>query len=150
MAIDRHYAAHPGDRGAYVVIFKFYDDEELADELLAFYFASLPPQAWAQPRETNPKGLDYTVVTWFSNLASCIRPSNGTYRRRSLGPMELKYVSPLPTIVSAPRGKAAPASASKRSARRLPRRQAEGFTITAEFTESKPPRAAMRWTGARS
>ena len=31
-ARDRHYAAHPEDRGANVVIFKFCDDEELADE----------------------------------------------------------------------------------------------------------------------
>ena len=26
-AIDRHYAAHPEDRGANIVIFKFYDKE---------------------------------------------------------------------------------------------------------------------------
>ena len=31
-AIDRHFAAHPEDRGANVVIFKFCDDEELVDE----------------------------------------------------------------------------------------------------------------------
>ena len=31
-ARDRHYAAHPEDRGANIVIFKFCDDEELADE----------------------------------------------------------------------------------------------------------------------
>ena len=31
-ALDRHYAAHPEDRGANVVIFNFCDDEELADE----------------------------------------------------------------------------------------------------------------------
>jgi hypothetical protein len=31
-ARERHYAAHPEDRGANVVIFKFCDDEELADE----------------------------------------------------------------------------------------------------------------------
>ena len=31
-AVDRHFAAHPEDRGANIVIFKFYDDEELADE----------------------------------------------------------------------------------------------------------------------
>ena len=31
-ARDRHFAAHPEDRGANVVIFEFYDDEELADE----------------------------------------------------------------------------------------------------------------------
>jgi hypothetical protein len=30
-ARDRHYAAHPEDRGANVVIFKFYD-EDMADE----------------------------------------------------------------------------------------------------------------------
>ena len=28
----RHYAAHPEDRGADVVIFEFHDDEEMADE----------------------------------------------------------------------------------------------------------------------
>ena len=28
----RHFAAHPEDRGANIVIFDFYDDEELADE----------------------------------------------------------------------------------------------------------------------
>ena len=28
----RHFAAHPEDRGANVVIFKFCDEEELADE----------------------------------------------------------------------------------------------------------------------
>jgi hypothetical protein len=31
-ARDRHFAAHPEDRGANIVIFKFCDDEELADE----------------------------------------------------------------------------------------------------------------------
>jgi len=32
-ALDRHFAAHPEDRGANVVIFEFYDeDEEAADE----------------------------------------------------------------------------------------------------------------------
>ena len=31
-ALDRHYTAHPEDRGASVVIFEFYDDEEMADE----------------------------------------------------------------------------------------------------------------------
>ena len=31
-AIDRHYAAHPNDMGANVVIFEFCDDEEMADE----------------------------------------------------------------------------------------------------------------------
>jgi hypothetical protein len=31
-ALDRHFAAHPEDRGADIVIFKFCDDEELADE----------------------------------------------------------------------------------------------------------------------
>ena len=29
VALDRHYAAHPEDRGANVVIFKFCDDEEI-------------------------------------------------------------------------------------------------------------------------
>jgi hypothetical protein len=32
VARDRHYATHPEDRGANVVIFKFYNDEEMADE----------------------------------------------------------------------------------------------------------------------
>ena len=31
-ARDRHFAAHPEDRDATVVLFKFCDDEELADE----------------------------------------------------------------------------------------------------------------------
>ena len=31
-ARDRHYAAHPEDRGANIVLFEFYDDEELANE----------------------------------------------------------------------------------------------------------------------
>jgi len=30
-ARDRHFAAHPEDRGANVVLFKFCDDEEMAD-----------------------------------------------------------------------------------------------------------------------
>ena len=30
-ARDRHYAAHPEDRGANITIFEFYDDGELAD-----------------------------------------------------------------------------------------------------------------------
>jgi hypothetical protein len=31
-AQDRHFAAHPEDRGADVVIFEFYDDEGTADD----------------------------------------------------------------------------------------------------------------------
>jgi hypothetical protein len=31
-ALDRHYAAHPEDRGGDVVIFKFCDEEETVDE----------------------------------------------------------------------------------------------------------------------
>ncbi len=31
-ALDRHFAAHPEDRGANVVIFKLCDDDELAEE----------------------------------------------------------------------------------------------------------------------
>jgi hypothetical protein len=31
-ALDRHYAAHPEDRGGNVVIFKFCDDGETADQ----------------------------------------------------------------------------------------------------------------------
>ena len=32
VALDRHFAAHPEDQDADVVIFKFCDDEELVDE----------------------------------------------------------------------------------------------------------------------
>ena len=32
VAQARHFAAHPEDRDADIVIFEFYDDEELADE----------------------------------------------------------------------------------------------------------------------
>ena len=31
VALDRHYAAHPEDGDANIVIFKFCDDEEMAD-----------------------------------------------------------------------------------------------------------------------
>jgi hypothetical protein len=31
-ARDRHFAAHPEDRGANIVIFEFYDDEKTADQ----------------------------------------------------------------------------------------------------------------------
>ena len=31
-ARDRHYAAHPEDRDANIVLFKFCDDEEMADK----------------------------------------------------------------------------------------------------------------------
>ena len=31
-ARDRHFAAHPEDRAANVVVFEFYDDEEMAGE----------------------------------------------------------------------------------------------------------------------
>ena len=31
-ALDRHYAAHPEDRAANIVIFKFCNDEEMASE----------------------------------------------------------------------------------------------------------------------
>ena len=31
-ALDRHFAAHPEDRDANIVIFEFCDDEETADE----------------------------------------------------------------------------------------------------------------------
>ena len=31
-AKDRHFAAHPGDRGANIVIFDIYDDQEVAGE----------------------------------------------------------------------------------------------------------------------
>jgi hypothetical protein len=32
-ALDRHFAAHPEDRGADVVIFHFFDDEEMTEEV---------------------------------------------------------------------------------------------------------------------
>ena len=32
VAQDRHYAAHPEDRGANIVLLDFCDDEEMADE----------------------------------------------------------------------------------------------------------------------
>ena len=32
VALDRHYAAHPEDRGANVAIFKLCDEEDLAEE----------------------------------------------------------------------------------------------------------------------
>jgi hypothetical protein len=32
LARERHYVAHPEDRGADVVIFEFYDDEGTADD----------------------------------------------------------------------------------------------------------------------
>jgi hypothetical protein len=31
-ALERHYAAHPEDRGADVVVLQFFDDAEMADE----------------------------------------------------------------------------------------------------------------------
>ncbi len=31
-ACDRHFAAHPEDRDANIVIFHFFDDKEMADE----------------------------------------------------------------------------------------------------------------------
>ena len=34
-ARERHYAAHPEDRGANIVIFEFYDDEEMADRFVS-------------------------------------------------------------------------------------------------------------------
>ena len=34
-ARDRHFAAHPEDRGANIVIFEFYKDEEMADKACA-------------------------------------------------------------------------------------------------------------------
>ena len=42
-ARDRHFAAHPEDRGANVVIFKFCDDEEMADESQDCYPPAGPP-----------------------------------------------------------------------------------------------------------
>ena len=30
-ALDRHFAAHPEDRGANIVLFEFHDDDEMAD-----------------------------------------------------------------------------------------------------------------------
>ena len=42
--VDRHYAAHPEDRDANIVIFKFYDDEEMAGESQDCYRAGEPPR----------------------------------------------------------------------------------------------------------
>ena len=41
-ARDRHYAAHPEDRGANIVIFEFYEDEGRADESQDFTAPSGP------------------------------------------------------------------------------------------------------------
>ena len=43
-AQDRHFAAHPEDRDANVVIFKFCDDEELAAESQDCYPPAEPPR----------------------------------------------------------------------------------------------------------
>ena len=50
-ARDRHFAAHPEDRGANVVIFKFCDEEELAEE------SQVCIRRQGQ-RATNPKGRE--------------------------------------------------------------------------------------------
>ena len=47
-ARDRHFAAHPEDRGANVVLFEFYDEEQLVDESQDFD----PP---AEPSREEPK-----------------------------------------------------------------------------------------------
>ena len=41
-ACDRHYAAHPEDRGANIVIFDFCDDEEMAGESQDCYASAEP------------------------------------------------------------------------------------------------------------
>ena len=46
-ARDRHFAAHPEDRDANIVIFEFYDDEEMADESQDCYRVG-----WATARGT--------------------------------------------------------------------------------------------------
>ena len=46
-ALDRHYAAHPEDRDANIVIFEFYDDEESESQ------DCYPP---AEPPREEPKG----------------------------------------------------------------------------------------------
>ena len=43
-ARDRHFAAHPEDRGANIVIFKFCDDEEMAGESQDCYPPAEPPR----------------------------------------------------------------------------------------------------------
>ena len=42
--VDRHYAAHPEDRDANIVIFEFYDDEEMAGESQDCYASAEPPR----------------------------------------------------------------------------------------------------------
>ena len=48
VARDRHYAAHPEDRDANVVIFNFFDDERIVDE----------SRDWAPPRSNSRMGPD--------------------------------------------------------------------------------------------
>ena len=43
-ALDRHYAAHPEDRDANIVIFEFYDDEEMAGESQDCYPSAESPR----------------------------------------------------------------------------------------------------------
>ena len=43
-ARDRHFAAHPEDRDANIVIFDFYDDEEMAGESQDRYASAKPPR----------------------------------------------------------------------------------------------------------
>ena len=43
-AQDRHFAAHPEDRDANIVIFDFYDDEEMAGESQDCYASAKPPR----------------------------------------------------------------------------------------------------------
>ena len=43
-ARDRHYAAHPEDRDANIVIFDFCDDEEMAGESQDCYASAEPPR----------------------------------------------------------------------------------------------------------
>ena len=52
-ALDRHYAAHPADRGANVVIFKFCDDEEMAGESQDCNPPAEPPRE--SPKDRGPR-----------------------------------------------------------------------------------------------
>ena len=50
-ALDRHFAAHPEDRNASIVLYEFYDDEEMADR------ARIVPRRPGQ-RARNPKARE--------------------------------------------------------------------------------------------
>ena len=44
VACDRHYAAHPEDRDANIVVFEFCDGEEMAGESQDRYTSAKPPR----------------------------------------------------------------------------------------------------------